>query len=663
MRDPSRTNAELIEENALLEQRIQNLEQLVLDHKKVEETLRESGAKYRLAFESTSDGVFTIDHNFNISSITPSVERELGYKIEEVINKPIQDLNILTSESLTRAVSDVMQVLSGMEIRCAVYEFIAKDGTRKFGEVTGTPIICEGKILGVTAVVRDITRRKQAEEALRLSEENYRNLFENANEAIFVVQDGKLVFLNPMTNKMIGYSSEELTSRSFIEFIHSDDRDMVMERHIRRMKGEDLPHVYSFRIIQRDGNVIWVELNAVLIKWKGKAASLNFLTDITERKRTQEQIHQQSKLLTAINTVFFETLTADSEETVAKTCLKVTQELTGSKFGFIGEITPEGLFTTTAVSDPSWEACRIPESGANVLIKDMVIRGIWGQVLLKGQSLIVNDPASYHDRVGIPEGHPPLTSFLGVPLKDQGKVIGMIAMANRGSGYTSDHQQDMEALSVIFVEAIRRKQAEKNLKETLESLRRAFGSIVQVMVSAVESRDPYTAGHQLRSADLARAIATEMGCTHDRIEGVRMAGSIHDIGKLSIPAEILSKPTKLTNIEFRLIKEHSRSGYEILREVESTWPLAQIVYQHHERMDGSGYPRNLKGEEICIEARILAVADVVEAMASHRPYRPALGIDAALKEIEKNRGILYDNTVADACLRLFREKRFRLKGT
>jgi putative nucleotidyltransferase with HDIG domain len=188
------------------------------------------------------------------------------------------------------------------------------------------------------------------------------------------------------------------------------------------------------------------------------------------------------------------------------------------------------------------------------------------------------------------------------------------------------------------------------------------GTTIQVMVSAVEARDPYTSGHQIRSADLARAIAKEMGLPQDKIDGIRMAGSIHDIGKLSIPAEILSKPTKLSDIEFSLIKAHAQRGYEMLRDVESPWPLAQIVYQHHERMDGSGYPRNLKGEEICIEARVLSVADVVEAMASHRPYRPGLGIDAALKEIEKNRGTFYDNTAADACLRLFREKGFKLEG-
>jgi len=205
-----------------------------------------------------------------------------------------------------------------------------------------------------------------------------------------------------------------------------------------------------------------------------------------------------------------------------------------------------------------------------------------------------------------------------------------------------------------------RKRAEEKLQQTLENLRKAFIASIHIMVSAVEARDPYTAGHQVRSANLARCIATEMGLPHEKIEGLRMAGSIHDIGKLSIPAEILSKPTKLTNIEFSLIKEHSQKGYEMLKDVESPWPLAEIVYQHHERMNGSGYPRNLKGDAIIMEARILAVADVVESMASHRPYRPAIGIDAALEEIKKNKGILYDDAVADACLRLFREKGFQL---
>jgi PAS domain S-box-containing protein len=222
------------------------------------------------------------------------------------------------------------------------------------------------------------------------------------------------------------------------------------------------------------------------------------------------------------------------------------------------------------------------------------------------------------------------------------------------------HNNVVEAIIINYRDITERKRKDEELQRTVNSLRKAFGTTIQVMASAVEMRDPYTAGHQKKSADLARAIATEMGLPKDRVDGIRMAGIIHDIGKLSIPAEILSKPANMTEIEFSLIKEHARSGYEMLKDVESLWPLAEIVYQHHERLNGTGYPRNLKGDEILMESRILAVADVVESMASHRPYRPTLGLEAALEEIENNKGILYDGAVADACLRLFREKGYQL---
>ena len=218
------------------------------------------------------------------------------------------------------------------------------------------------------------------------------------------------------------------------------------------------------------------------------------------------------------------------------------------------------------------------------------------------------------------------------------------------------------ANEVLQADIAERKLAEEKLQNTMESLRKAVSMTIQVLVAVIEVRDPYTAGHQRRAANLARAIASEMGLPPEMIEGIRMAGYIHDIGKLSIPAEILSKPTKLSAIEFAMIKEHAKSGYDILKDVESPWQLAEMVYQHHERMDGSGYPRMLKGSDIIVEARILAVADVIEAMASHRPYRPSLGIDLALAEIEKNRGIFYDDAVVAASLRLFKEKGFKLEG-
>ncbi|MGD9166246.1 MAG: HD domain-containing protein [Syntrophobacterales bacterium] len=207
----------------------------------------------------------------------------------------------------------------------------------------------------------------------------------------------------------------------------------------------------------------------------------------------------------------------------------------------------------------------------------------------------------------------------------------------------------------------RRESAEAEVQSTLDKLRSAMGGVVQAMALTVERRDPYTAGHQRRVADLARAVAAEMALSTHQIDGIRMAGLIHDLGKICVPAEILSKPGQLTELEHTLIQDHPQVGYEILKEIEFPWPVAQIVLQHHERLDGSGYPVGLSGDDIIIEAKTLAVADVVEAMASHRPYRPTLGRDMALEEISQNRGVLYDADVVDACMKLLQEKDFQFR--
>ncbi len=210
----------------------------------------------------------------------------------------------------------------------------------------------------------------------------------------------------------------------------------------------------------------------------------------------------------------------------------------------------------------------------------------------------------------------------------------------------------------VFRDISRRRQADAEIKESRDRLEKALSGTVQAMSMTIELRDPYTAGHQRRVGRLSDAIARELGLPFPQIEGIRMSGDIHDIGKIYVPAEILSKPGHITEIEYSIIKNHAQAGYEILRTIDFPWPIAEIVHQHHERLDGSGYPAGLTGDKILLEAKILAVADVVEAMSSHRPYRPALGLDAALAEISDQRGVLYDPPVVDACLRLLRERGF-----
>ncbi len=213
---------------------------------------------------------------------------------------------------------------------------------------------------------------------------------------------------------------------------------------------------------------------------------------------------------------------------------------------------------------------------------------------------------------------------------------------------------------VLAQDISERLRAEAQIRSYIEQLKTAFMSTVEVATTLSEMRDPYTAGHERRVAAIASAIGAAFGFDARRLEGLRVAGFLHDVGKITIPAEILSKPGKLSAIEFQLIQGHAQAGYDVLKDVTFPWPVAEVALQHHERMDGSGYPQGLKGEAILIEARILAVADVVEAMASHRPYRAALGIEAALAEIERGRGTAYDAGVADVCLSLFRDKGYAL---
>jgi len=232
-------------------------------------------------------------------------------------------------------------------------------------------------------------------------------------------------------------------------------------------------------------------------------------------------------------------------------------------------------------------------------------------------------------------------SISGSPILIDGKPRGIIGM---------------------FADITERKKTEEQLKESFKKLQKTIEVSISAISLITEARDAYTAGHQRRVAKLAVALAKEMGFPKDKIEGIKIAALIHDVGKINLPAEILSKPGKLSEVEFNLIKNHSQIGYDILKKVDFLWPIAEIVFQHHEKINGSGYPRGLKGDEILLEAKIICVADVVEAMSSHRPYRPALGIGKALEEISQNKGILYDPEVVDVCLKLFKEKGFKFES-
>lgn len=290
------------------------------------------------------------------------------------------------------------------------------------------------------------------------------------------------------------------------------------------------------------------------------------------------------------------------------------------------------------------DLCRIPESVMSAKDDNRVLGHIMDQV--KDPEIFLQKVADIYDQ---PDGE----DHDIIEFKD-GRIFERCSLPQRiGKTYVGRVWS--------FRDITANKRAEKDLQESFATLRKALDGIIQAVALTVEKRDPYTAGHQRRVADLARAIATKMGLSKKQINGIRIAGSIHDLGKTCVPADILSKPGRLTENEFGIIKAHPEVGYDILKNIEFPWPIAQTIVQHHERLDGSGYPAGLKGKNIIVEARIVAVSDVVEAMSSHRPYRPALGIDMALDEIQKGRGTAYDPDAVDACISLFKTDHFKFR--
>ncbi|MEI7639447.1 MAG: HD domain-containing phosphohydrolase [Syntrophus sp. (in: bacteria)] len=459
---------------------------------------------------------------------------------------------------------------------------------------------------------------RRTQEKLDAARARYFDLYDLAPVGYCTFSEkGLILEVNLTATNLLGLPRSALVKRRLADFVLPDDQD-IYYRHRKLLFETGVPQVYELRMLRADAPPFWARIDATVAQdIDGTPVCRATMSDVTERKRGETELKESKALVEAV-----------VENVPLMIFLKEATDLRFVIFNRAGEELL-GYDRSDLMGKNNLDLFP-PEQAVQFMAKDReVLDGEVGMLDIPEESI--------------------LTAKKGQRLLHTRKVC------IRGSDEATKY------LLGISEDITERKQAEEKLQQTLDSLRRAFSTIVQVMVTAVESRDPYTAGHQNRSADLARAIATEMGLPQDKLDGISMAGSIHDIGKMSVPAEILVKPTKLSELEFRLIKDHAQKGFEMLKDVESPWPLAEMVYQHHERMDGSGYPRGLKGEKTLIEARILAVADVVESMASHRPYRPALGLDAALKEIENNKGALYDAGAVDACQRLCREKGYQLQ--
>lgn len=473
-------------------------------------------------------------------------------------------------------------------------------------------------------LLREVAQRKEVEAQLR-AQRSQAQVYLDIADVMLVALDvnGDIKLINRKGCQILGYEEPEIINRNWFELCIAEDiRKEIVDVFEDLMAGniEAVEH-YENTVVTRPGQQKMIAFHNTIIRdTDGRITGVLFSgEDITMRNQAEQALRnseEQIRLLLDSTEEGIYGLDLDGNCTFANEAF-----LKALGYADSAELIGKNIHAMMHHSRPDGTPYPLEECRACMPFRT-------------GQGTHVDDEIFWRkDGSTIP------VSYWSRPVHKDGRITGSV---------------------VAFLDISERLKARTDLEESDRRLRASLKGTIAAISKAVEARDPYTSGHQLRVAELAAAIAREMGCGETEIEGIRMGASIHDIGKIQLPAEILSKPAKLSPVEYSLVQAHAQVGYDILKDIAFPWPVADIAHQHHERMDGSGYPQGLRGEDICLEARIVAVADVVEAISSHRPYRPELGLTAALDEITTGRDRLYDAQVVDACLELFAANKFSL---
>jgi PAS domain S-box-containing protein len=641
--------------------------------KELEEALRVSEERLRSLFETMAEGVILIAPDGQIIQANPAAERILGLQRSEIEtrNYIAPEWAILCPDGTPMPPEEMAGPRAMKEkrpVKDVVMGVVRPDGSISWINVSAAPIIDEaGELEGAVGTFADITERKQAEELLELERKRLSMLLETFPGYIYLQSpDYSVRYANRYFVEHFGEPKERLCYE--VLWGRKEPCEVCPTFEVFDTKT---PQVWEWSQTP-DGRIYFI-YDHPFIDSDGSELVLEIGVDITDRKWAEEALKLRVEQLAALSQAS-QVVTASLElDQVLAEIVSLAGRVVSSDYTSVVLVDEAGNTSQSAENLPG-----VP--GIEYRIRD---KGLTRWIVRSRQPAIIDeigeDGAMTPDLgEGAPRFvNPPIVeagvkSVAGLPLMVKDRLLGVLYLHSLHPG--AFHGQlpllttfaNQAAIAVenarLYQETQRelaeRKRAQEELRQSYVNLQKALEGTVHALASAVEIRDPYTAGHQRRVTQLACAIANEIGLPEEQIEGLRMAGLIHDLGKISVPAEVLSKPGRLHDIEYGLIKAHPQIGHDILKDLDFPWPLAHIVLQHHERLDGSGYPQGLSDGEIMLEARILAVADVVEAMASHRPYRPAHSIENALEEISQNRGVLYDAEVVDACLKLFTEDGF-----
>lgn len=601
--------------------------------------------------DSASDSIFLHDLEGNILYMNEAAYITRWYTKEELLS--LGAWALATPEAAVYQDNIRKELWANGEL-IFESEHRRKDGSVIPVEIFARVLAVEGREM-ILSIARDITERHKAEETLRQSRETLRVLLDATPAEVMLLDPGYIVLAaNRVIAERLGKTVADLVGMDIFEYLPPELARSRKDR-LEEIKRSGNPAIFED---SRGGLFFDNYVHPILSPTGGVAGLAVLSVDITDRKRAEETLLLDEARLEAL--VNLSQMSGTSLEALTHFTLEEGVRLTKSKIGYLAFMNEdETVLTMHAWSRHAMDQCAISDKPIEYPI---ATTGQWGEAVRQRRPVITNDFAAPRpDKKGYPPGHVEVLRHLNLPVFDGQRIVAVAGVGNKEEPYNASDVRQLTLLMDGMWKLVQRSRAETALKESVIQFHRTLDSTAMALATTVEMRDPYTAGHQKRVALLVCAIGQEMGFSADQLEGMRVMGMLHDIGKIAVPAEILSRPGKISEAEFNIIKVHSQVGYDITKDIEFPWPVAQGILQHHERLDGSGYPHGLKGDEIILEGKILAVADVVEAMSSHRPYRPTLGIDKALEEITQNKGILYDPEVVDVCVRLFTETGFQFE--